>query len=349
MAEDRLAILPLSRLVIDEPVRLGPFHLYPAGGVDLDELRTIPNCHAQPPQDSLVSVLEGQNLRESLSHATGATVDVLWQHALIAFPIRLDWDGFLRADHRSDIDLLRRLSDQASRALDVIRFHFCHFHLPDSLPGQPGTWNGSGANCAALLYSRPDHESYLIAGPAVMSSVVVRGLGLEVEAATLGADAGLPGEGEVGQITRHALSLYSAVLESNSWTSKFSRIFTLIEFLATPDEYRVLQKAKTDIIIHVAADKTEYHQLCDRFRDLTSRVDEATGSQVGIRTLITHHGRHLEDVVPDERARIALMQELQRYCFRVLTDMLRMSSSSWAEFTEYRGRLAARIGIDRRA
>jgi hypothetical protein len=349
MAEECLAILPVSRVLIDEAVRIGPFHLYPADGVDLSELRTIPNRAARSAHGPLVSVLEGQDLRESLSHATGATVETLRQNTLLAFPIRLDWGAFLCADHKQDIDLLSRLSSHASRAIDVIRFHFCHFHLPDSLPGQPGTWNGSGPHCAALLYSCPDHESYLIAGPAVMSSVVVRGMGLELEAATLGIDARLPGSGEVGRIASHALSLYSAVLEANSWTSKYARAFTLIEFLATPDEYRVMQKAKTDILVHVANSKTEYHRLCARFRDLTSRLDDTTGEQRGIRTLITHHGRQLEDLLPSERDRVALMQELQQYCSRVLADMLRMSDETWEAFVEYRDERAARIGIDRTA
>ena len=47
---------------------------------------------------------------------------------------------------------------------------------------------------------------------------------------------------------------------------------TLLEFLATPFAYEKWQKAKGNIICHVARSKAKYHELAERFK--AARRDE---------------------------------------------------------------------------
>ena len=44
-------------------------------------------------------------------------------------------------------------------------------------------------------------------------------------------------DGEVGAVARHALRMYSEVLEASTETSRFIQMMTLIEFLAAPNDF----------------------------------------------------------------------------------------------------------------
>ena len=195
----------------------------------------------------------------------------------------------------------------------------------------------------ALLYNLPDNESYLIGGRGVVSRLVA-GLGLELNATQCSVPGHLPAAGEVGFIARHGLMLFSDLMDSNTDTVKFARAMTLLEYLACPDEFKQWKKLKGEIVSHVAQSKAEYHQHCERFRELTSKED-ASGAQVGLRTLIVHHGRRLEDLVPDPKNRAALFNELWRYCYRVLTDMVDRAHLTWEQFQQYRKQLRVSVGV----
>jgi len=342
----QLAIMPVSRFIIENNFRIGRFVFYPPGNLDLDELRTIPNHSIACSESAEVITLQGQELREALTSLTGASIDTLRENMLIAFPTKINWDTFLQADHKQDVKLIRRLSEVAEKAMDLIRFNFCHYDLPDTLPGRVGTWNGSGQHSCILLYSGRDHESYLIAGSAILSSIIVKGLGLELESLQCDCAITVPEEGEVGSIVRHGLSLFSEVMESNSETTKFVRALTLLEYLAAPDMYMSMKKVKTSILPHIATDLADYHHLSERFRELTSQKEAASNEQRGFRTLIVHHGRYLEDILPDDHDRNDLFRELQRYTTCVLQDMLENSRMTWVEFMEFRIRLRAKLGLN---
>lgn len=339
----RLILMPISRLVIEKPFRIDPFSFYPAGSVDLATLRTVPGYSLGTSESKSIVCLSGQQLREAQSSLAGASPSVLNSHVVVAFPYELDWDAFLNANHNLDIDLLRKLSEYADRAMDVIKLHFCTLNVPYAVPGRVGTWDDSGECLCALLYNLPDNESYLIAGRGVVSRIVA-GLGLELDEAQCASPLSLPAVGEVGFIARHGLMLFSDLLDSNTDTVKFARAMTLLEYLASPDDYRPWKKLKGEIVSHLAQSNTDYHQLCERFRELTSK-DDAGGAQVGLRTLIVHHGCRLEDIVPHKTDRTDLFNELWRYCYSVLYDMVEKAQLTWQEFKQYRKDLRAAIGV----
>jgi hypothetical protein len=339
-AGKRLVLMPVSRFTIEKPFRIDQFAFYPAGSVDLALLRTVPG-HVLARTG--IEAVQGQQLREVQSNLTGASPEVLNMHAIVAFPYEIDWEEFLNADHRYDIDLLRRLSEYADRAMDIIKLHFCTLSVPYAIPGRVGTWGESGECLCALLYNLPDNESYLIAGRGVVSRIVA-GLGLELNAAQCVCPMSLPVAGEVGNIARHGLMLFSDLMDSNTDTVKFARAMTLLEYLASPDEYKPWKKIKGEIISHLATTDSEYHALCERFRELTSKED-SSGVQIGLRTLVVHHGRQLEGPLPRQSDRAALFSELWRYCYSVLYDMVEMAHLTREELKQHRRGLRSAIGL----
>jgi hypothetical protein len=119
---------------------------------------------------------------------------------------------------------------------------------------------------------------------------------------------------------------------------------TLLEFLSSPNEYQSWKKVKGDIACHCAGDKTSYLRLCERFRELTS-IEDASGKQVGYRTLIVHNGKLFPELLPSFKSRAELFRELQGYAFTMLTDMLSNAGTSWAEYVEHRAQLKRALGV----
>lgn len=329
--------MPLTRLLFYEPFSINGFHFFPPGAIEPTSLRIVPNMTLESAGGASLIALEGQSLREVSTSLTGFDAGILANSPLVAFNVECDWDEFLQANHEYDISLLKLLSSKAERALDIIRLFYCRLDLPNTLPGQIGSWEDSGEYLGALLFSPEDNESYLIAGAAVESSVIVRGLGLELDA---NPQLTLPSanDGEVAGVVLHGLSLYSEALNSSNETIKFSRVMTLFEFLASPVKFQSWKKIKGDIACHCARDKESYLRLCERFRALTS-IEDASGKQRGLRTLIVHHGMLLPELIPCFKDRSALFSELQSYIFSVLTDMLSKAEASWAEYVEHRDQL----------
>lgn len=338
----QLVVMPITRLKFSDSFTAGDYHFFPPGAIDILALRPVPNATF----DSISAqsgVSSGQCLREMATSATGFDVEVLSGAHLVAFTMTLDWDEFLGADHRYDVSLLKLLSAKAERALDIIRFHYCRLDLPNTLPGYPGSWDGSGEWLGALVFSAEDNESYLVAGAAVESSAIVRGLGLELDG-RFAMDIPRPDDGDVAGVVLHGLALYSEALNASNETIKFMRVMTLFEFLADPDEYRNWKDLKGDIVCHCVKDKTGYLKLCERFRELTSLKD-ASGHQVGLRTLIVHNGKLLPELLPQQIERTQLFSELQGYVGAVLTDMLCYSELSWNDYVARRVQLKRKLGI----
>ena len=344
-----LAVLPISRFVLEDRFSLGKFNFYPAGEVDINELRIVSNKTVELLDNgSGLIVTEGQDLRELKSSITGIDNDTFKENVIVAFTLKMDWDSFLKGNHESDLALIYNLSQDVEKAIDLIRFYFCRVELPDTLPGQVGTWEGSGGFSGALLYTLFDNESYVIAG-SVVTHVVAKGVGLDLDqrqTSWIERHSLLENNAsEVGNIAKMGLSLYSGVLEANNITTKFIMAMSLLEFLAFPNEYKKFELVKKEISYHVAKDAKDYQMLLDRFWELTGKKDDATGKIIGYRTQIIHIGKTLEEIIPDEQDRNKLIIELQRYIGIVIEDMIRNSDKTWDEFAEHRNQLKIKLGL----
>ena len=340
--DSQLVLMPISRLTIDSPIRVGEILIQPPGTVDFSALRPIPNAVLPDGSDrSTVSLLQGQNLREVCTSVTGFDIQVLREHPIAVFVTKIDWNAFLKFDHNDDLVLLAKLSEQAEASLDFIRFDFCRFDLNASLPGRVGSWRDSGACLGALIYEPRDHESYLIAGEAGHGIIVARGLGLELDT----QPSAFPREqGEVGNIARYGLRLFRTVLEAASETDQFMRVMTLLEYLAHPNSFGKWQEVKKEIAAHVANNKTHYAALLERFKELT-HITDSNNNERGLRTLVIHHGKYLDEILPTKHDRQELFLELQGYASKVLYDMLSNPKWTWNELHEFRKRRRLQIGV----
>jgi hypothetical protein len=65
-------------------------------------------------------------------------------------------------------------------------------------------------------------------------------------------------------------------------------------------------------------------------------MTNAQEEQVGYRTLVVHHGKFLEDILPERDKRQELFRKLQAYCNAVISDFLVHSQMTWSEFLDLR-------------
>lgn len=337
-----LAILPVSRFVIESEFTIGRYLFLPAGSFNINKLGVVPNkaLEIAPSIDVSggfqIQRLAGQDLREVTTSATGVTKETFEGNTLIAFAADVNWDKYLSQSHSDDRALLSKLSSNGEKVLDLIRFNFCRMDLPETLPGKVGTWNCGQGFSAALLYNLLDNRSRIAAG-SVLTHAVVQGIGLELDKqqVSLFNEAFEDYEdtvGEVGNIIKVALSLFTDVLESNDPTSKFVRAMSLLDFLASGSKFETLERIKTNIVTHVAKDKKHYHELCVRFKELMG------GSNYdGYRTQVVHMGKDISSILENDPTKLKkLNRELQLYIGKAIHDMMKMSESTWNELNQYR-------------
>lgn len=347
-----LVVMPISRFEIETQFKIGPFRFYPSDTVDIKALRPIRNKKISDFDGEIIE-LEGQDLREVITSITGADIEIYQSNTLVAYTTnKLNWDEFLLASHEYDLKLIQRLSRDAEKVMDLIRFCFCRADLIDTLPGQVGTWNGSNGFSSALLYSFDHNESYIIAG-SVITHTIVKGIGLELdEKQTSSLDKKysnfINSTSEVSSIAKLALAMNTGFLESNSSTTKFVRAMILLEFLAFPDKskYQTFDKVSTQICYHIASDYQHYLSLKKRFYELTYKKDEETQQPIGYRERIVHFGHELEDILDNDEIKIKkLMLELQGYIGKVIMHMIDNYKMSWDEFLKFRMQRKEKLGI----
>ncbi|HET6841749.1 MAG TPA: hypothetical protein VFK06_08680 [Candidatus Angelobacter sp.] len=316
--------MPLTRVLVEYPIGFGDgTYIYPAGIAKIGAL----NVRS--------FVLGSSGLAEFQSAASGVDLTTLNNHVLIGFACgSFDWESLKSGDHKDHMELLRYFSEVADRkCLDIVRYHQCRLDLPDTLPGRPGqTENNMMAG--ALIFNAGLCEGRIIGGDAFFT-MVTKGLGLDISPVSID---NMPANGTVGHTARHALSLYSRLLEIDNQSVKFAQAIALLEFLASPFEYQQFKKSKKVIARYVANDRSEYDRLLVRFQELTGNVD-SSGQQAGYRTRIVHMGDRIERLIPSMLDRQKLFKELDRYIHKVLDHLIEYSHWGWEDYEKVREQL----------
>jgi hypothetical protein len=321
---EHLVILPLARATLDEPIRLPiPFTLYPECYIELDELNVV--------------AYEGEasSLAEAQLAASGVDAETISQHATVAFPFPFDWSAITtQGSHASQMEFIRVLSEYVDfQCLDLIRYQQCRIELVDTLPGRAGQLDSNHMMAGALLYNAARQEGRVLGG-AAFTHIVTNGIGLAIEPV---ADvAYLEQQGEVGQLVRQALSLYSSMLEANSPTTKFIQALSLLEYLAYPDEYQNFKEVKKIVARYVARTPAEYSQLLERLFELTGKKDPNSQRIVGYRTRVVHMGERLDQIVPDPIERRKLFEELDKYIRAIIDHMIHHSGMAYDAYLKVR-------------
>lgn len=318
-----LVLLPLARAVIDDPIRLPiRLNLYPASCIELEALNIIANSD------------KSSSLAEVSSAASRVDAEVIAQHATIAFAYTFDWNAMMtRWSHASHMEFIRALSAYVDdQCLDAVRYRQCRMEPVDDLPGRAGQLDSNHMMAGALLYNAARQEGRVLGG-AAFTHIVTKGLGLPVE--TL-PETALPSPGETGAIVKQALSLYSALLESNNPTAKFIQALALLEFLADPFEYGKFEEVKKVVTRYIAQTPAQYQLLLTRFFELTGKKDMKSGQILGYRTRIVHLGERLDQILPNPRERRQLFEELDSYIRPVIDHMVSRSSLTYEEYLKTR-------------
>lgn len=321
--------------------------IYPPGALSTEDLNLVwwPKfgyeeiCRRNTVATDCVSV-SGDDLHWLKSAATGINRDELFSGALIAFLVELDWETFLfPPSHEFHLDCLQKASSKAEQAMDLVRFNHCNPLVVQTFPNTSG-FHGKSGFTAGLFYTIGDNETYMIAGE-VVPNALVRGLGLELDHyACLEQIC----DGQVGKIARHALRLYSNALTAANDTLKFIQLMNLVEYIASPFEYMKMVDVKKQIARHVAKDRTEYNQILEDFKFLTSEPGRATGPNAGLRHNIIHMGQNIEDLIGSDE-RMEVFRRLITYTAIPIQDMIKRSDKSWETVESYRINRKDELGI----
>lgn len=313
----QLVVMPIARVDLDWiALRFpGNVHFYPQGSIDFGELNVVRDWG-------------GSSLAARASIAAGVDIATLDEHCLVAFPHRIEWQKVFQSSHNDHLALIRRLSEVVDNScLNLIRYHQCPIGDLSCLPARAGQLASNHMMAGALLYDGTEREARVLGGAAFFH-IMTKGLGLPLESVP---HALFPKEGEIGFIVRHALSLYAAMLESQSESSKFVQCLSLLEYLASPDTYERFADVKKTIGRYCATNKAEYDSVLERLYELTGKKDDA-GMHVGLRTRIVHIGARIEDLVPEESARRELFLELDGYIRPAIDHMIAYSHETFAAY-----------------
>jgi hypothetical protein len=322
--------MPIGRLRFDEELE-GPNGVifYPADSVDFHELRVVSDPDRE--LEDFWYRQSSSDLGGFTSATSGINAEGLQSVPLIARMIDLNWSSFLSMSPTDHIDLLKKLTGSFEEAMDLVRYSGGRLDLPETLPGRPGLVPNSEGFSAALLYNFQEHESYIVAGRHLITAVIA-GIGLELEDwapyPTLNC-------GEVGNVVRRALSLYSRALEGSDNTIKFIQVMSLLEFLAMPGEYRGSDGVRQTVAIHVANTKGEYHGLSQRLKNLQS-AKTPDGRQIGYRTRVVHCGERVEDILAPGERLVDLFRELDSYIHKIMDFLITKAGVPWEKVEEWR-------------
>lgn len=342
--DQRLCLLPLARVLVEDPFWISEaVAVFPPDALTGETLRTIgwpERDYQQTLGRSGTVIFGGDALHWAKSGATRIDLPDFFGSALLALPVAIEWGAFLEPEsHEEHLDMLTAAMEEAERTLDLVRFENCKMGLADHLPGRAGLLGDTGF-CAGLFYAPEDHESYIIAGK-VLTHQVVAGIGLDLTGAPMVRPVG---EGEIGSVARHALRLYSEALEAATDTSRFVQLLSLIEFLAAPEDYISMKRAKRAIARQIARDQADYHAIIDDFLYLTSESGASTGPNRGLRHNIVHLGKRLEDLTSREE-RAAIFRRLARYAGATIAGLLDHDGEDWSVIEALRVAGVARLRL----
>lgn len=326
---EAIILMPLTRVLVESTTHIGRVSIFPPGELQPDLTEATP-----VPRKDLVHIQ---------SQLTGFSLDLFNEFAGVGFCTSISSEKLQQHDHDADITLLSQLAGFSERSFDLLRLNYCRLDLPDTLPGPIGVWDISTPYIGALIYF-PDENSWCeLAGAAASYTSIVSGIGLDLDGCQT-CNPPSESDGEVGAIAAHALSLLSDAMHARNDTAKFVRCMTLLEFLGSPDDYKNWKKLKGDIACHIARDKADYLIRLEELRTFTSWENESN-EQVGYRTLVVHHGKFIDDILPDRKDRQSLFRKLQTYSHAVIDDMIENAHMRWEEFLQFRAQKKSDLGV----
>ncbi|PCH63717.1 MAG: hypothetical protein COC19_00695 [SAR86 cluster bacterium] len=297
---------------------------------------------------SFMQNINGSDVVGVATSLTGITKSVFLNSDLAIVTCNTEESDLIKNSEQCE-GFLKNKSIEAFNSLNIIRFIHCDLFVPDRLPNIPGYWDNSDGYIGAFILN-PNGTHKIIAGRE-MGGAVSHGLGIGLESDdVLGMEYHPLSEpltqgslGAVGEIIKHALKLYSRAMYSNSETLKFITVMALFEYLGTGGKYTNFKKVRAKIQAHIATDIDAYNNLSEQFQLFTSKKHEKIN--IGYRTRIIHEGALIEDLLPDNNARVALFRDLTIYIEKIIRGMYPFIGQDLSALQEHRQNLLNNIGI----
>jgi hypothetical protein len=305
-----IAIVPVKNMKIDKKYKIDNVVIYPPNSVDSAELTTYKFDF---------------NFSDYKDEFFGAT--------LICFPTEDAFDFYRNPMPSEKQDILNKNISFAEEKLDIIRYVFANLEACSNLPYRAGFLRDNYS--AVLLYS-PSMRTFVFIKEkfVVNSNALGKGLDIKISNYRKYLDEYFiifrKKCGEIGEVLKYAFKLYSNIVYAENSTTKFMLSISMLEYLANPYEYMKMQEVKKKIIPFVANDKTELHQLSERFKELTSMKD-SQGNQIGYRTCIIHNGLRIEDILKSNIEVKMLLREMQTYIAKVIGSLIKHYNKDWDE------------------
>lgn len=331
--EDAIIVLPVQRLLIEKPIYSKRLCLFPAGQFQSDLLSVV-QLTGEP-----FDTPEPKAHRDLITSITDVTPEVFQRYPVIVLKDKLPIETYQQMNHFEDVELIARYARWADDLMDLLKHYAGNYYLPDWMPSRPGICNDR--HSAILLYF-PSHRTTFLCAREVESKNFIRGIGMEFTPTDLlDLHPFLHWQdtlGEVGRIAQSALRLNSAIQEMDDYTMKLTQVMILFEMIADPDNYVPFKNAKKRLIAILAADRSEYERLSMRFKELTGGIENADGvTEMGLRTKIVHLGKRIEDLLSPTEIR-ALFDELQRYAYTLIDDLIMHYDERWSDYQAMRER-----------
>ncbi|MGB1205782.1 MAG: hypothetical protein ACPG5B_09060 [Chitinophagales bacterium] len=322
--DEQIVILPLSRFELSENIHTSKFSIFAVGELDIDKIE-ISTINEILYKDSV-----SKSIRDQINEVTGIEKSIFKERPLIVMKNKITIEKYINLKHSDDNELIKEYSNQAEEIFDIIRFENCNYLVPELLPARAGLYNDRYST--ALVYF-PKYKKGFFQAREVELKVFAKGIGLRLDNIdTIKYHRLIVGDlNETGRIAKHALRLNSLIQESDNETMKFVQIMTLLEFIGDPYGFQKFQKIKGRLISVLAKNKTEYHQISQRFKQLTGG-----NNKDGIRTLIVHVGKRIEELFPDLIVRKELFKELEKYVHLNIRYMINNYELEWERFDELR-------------
>ena len=337
LEDEVIVLLPVSRLAVDYR-----FKVY-------DEYWLF------PPEDEILLELQhwventnSNAVRQLARETTNIDFKTIVGNSIIAYKTVFPREKLEGEGHQVDIDIILELAREAEFVFDVLKFYEGKINVPEYLPGRVGSMDLQAFDASIII--DPKTKSYNLVVGQAYTHAIKKGIGFRFDESGISRFAWPEalvmvkvGTGDVCNIAKLGLSHFSRILEANTPTEKFILCMNLFEFLASPGKFENFQEAKKSILIHLCNNRAKYHELSERFKELSGKKDDE-GKEVGYRTRIVHMGDRLEDFLnPDQIRR--LLVELQNYLRVVIYDLLRNTDWDWVQMVEYRKDRKIAIGI----
>ncbi|WP_373228920.1 hypothetical protein [Cohnella sp.] len=305
---DAIAIVPIKSFVVSEKYSVNKINIYPSGTLNVEEIR------------GMSFNFNFEEIKKEFYDATIITFPITYQ--------RLNMLGTLLPSEKEK--LINKVLGIAEDVMNTFRFISSNFDKASNLPQRAGYINDITSGLL-IYYPNLRISDYICDKYYVFNKSLGEGLYIEVSHLKTELDKYFTplrsNQGEVGNIIKHAFRLYSDILYLPTATNKFMQAMSLIEYLSNPFEYEKMQKVKSKIVPYSAESKSSYHDICERFKYLTSLTEN--GVNIGLRTSIIHTGKTLEQIITNRYEIDLLLRELQTYICNFINGVIKYCEKDW--------------------